>query len=318
MTTLTRERPAKPTPAPARRHARAHRLIPTVLLLLGAVVVLYPVGATVYNNYRQAQFAQDYAGEISAIPSPRLAEVLAKAEAYNAALPSSMLTDPWTDEDPARTTAYDAYLAQLADTQAMARLRVPSIGVDLPVLHGTSDETLNRGVGHLFGTTLPVGGEGTHAALTAHTGLTDATLFDRLVDVKAGDQFVIEVYGRVLTYRVDDVSVVLPAELDRLKQVDGKDYVTLVTCTPYSVNTHRLLVRGVRVPSEVAAAAPVAARSGFTVQVEEWMYPRLGVAALALLLLLAMVIGWLRSDRRERAERRASTRPTQPVREEPR
>ncbi|CAB0534169.1 class C sortase [Corynebacterium diphtheriae] len=125
---------------------------------------------------------------------------------------------------------------------------IPAIKTDLPIYHGTQEDTLQRGIGHLFGSDLPVGGEGTHSILTGHTGLPNATLFDNLKDLKEDDTFFVQVAGHKLKYQVDQIKVVLPDQVEALRSEEGKDFITLVTCTPYGINTHRLLVRGHQVP----------------------------------------------------------------------
>ena len=132
-------------------------------------------------------------------------------------------------------------------TGIMGYITIPRIGVELPVYHGTSDGVLQVAAGHLEGSSLPVGGAGTHAVISAHRGLPSAKLFTNLDELEAGDTFTITVLDRVLTYEVDRISIVLPTETDLLQPVEGQDYVTLMTCTPYGINTHRLLVRGRRI-----------------------------------------------------------------------
>lgn len=132
----------------------------------------------------------------------------------------------------------------------MARLIFPEIKADLPIYHGTSDEVLAKGLGHLYGSDLPVGGVGTHSIITGHTGLTNVTLFDNLRKAKEGDAFYIQVAGHKLKYEIDQIKVVLPHETDDLRPIEGQDYITLITCTPYGINTHRLLVRGHQVPMD--------------------------------------------------------------------
>lgn len=186
----------------------------------------------------------------------------------------------------------------------MARLQVPRIGVDLPVFHGTSETVLSRGVGHLFGSSLPVGGPGSHAVLTAHSAQPNATLFDRLPDLTAGDLFFVDVYGQRLAYRVDHIVVVLPHQVDALARIPGADQLTLVTCTPYAVNSHRLLVRGVRIPYTEREADRGGATPGDRWPVQPWMYPRLLGAVIALGLIPVLVV------RDRRAERAATHPPT--------
>lgn len=139
----------------------------------------------------------------------------------------------------------------------MATVRIPKISVNLPIYHGTSQSALASGAGHLYGTSLPVGGKNTHAVITGHRGLVSAEMFTRLDEMRVGDYFYIEVMGKTLGYKVDKISVILPNETDSLRVRAGEDRVTLMTCTPYGINTHRLLVSGVRAP--IPAAVPVLA-----------------------------------------------------------
>ena len=212
-------------------------MVPVVLVLLGALVLLYPVGATYYNNYIQHQFARQYGAQVESMSASGLQAQLTAARQYNATLPAGLLQDPWDAKNPAMTAASSAYQAQLNAFDAMARIRIPAINVDLPIYHVTSEEVLARGIGHLFGSALPVGGSGTHAVLTGHSSLANATMFDHLPQLRMGDRFSIDVYGQTLAYQVDQITVVLPDQLDNIRRVNGADYVTLVTCTPYAVNT---------------------------------------------------------------------------------
>ena len=298
----TRRGQGRPPGRPGSRRL-LHRLVPVVLVLLGIAVFVYPVLATQYNNVKQREFAQRYQTTVEAAAPAMLAEELAAAREYNASINGIPILDPWltkVSSDP-NSEQYQRYLEQLSGLGTMARIQVPGIAVDLPIYHGTKDDVLAKGVGHLYGTSLPVGGKGTHAVLTSHTGLSSATLFDNLVDVEEGDVFYVDVSGETLAYQVDQIKVVLPSEVSDLVPVAGEDLVTLVTCTPYAVNSHRLLVRGHRVPYEAAAAVapPEAADAGF--QLEPWMWWLLGGAALGLLALTAMVVGTVRRTRRQRA-----------------
>jgi sortase A len=171
---------------------------------------------------------------------------------------STTLRDPYALGADGQQTAVgdgqEAYFKalDLPGTDMMARVRIPAIDVDLPVFHGTDDAILARGIGHLFGSGLPVGGAGTHAVLTGHSGFVQAKLFDDLDDLVEGDTVVVTVLGEDLYYEVDQIATVLPGETERLRQVPGQDHLTLVTCTPTGVNTHRLLVRTVRVDAPTA------------------------------------------------------------------
>lgn len=178
----------------------------------------------------------------------------------------------------------------------MARVRVPQVGINLPVYHGTTDDVIAKGAGHLYGTSLPVGGESAHAVLTSHTGMSDATLFDNLKDVKVGDLMFVDVMGETLAYKVDQIKVVLPHEIEDLTTIPGKDYLTLFTCTPYAVNTHRLLVRGERVEWSEEVAAVAETETGL--QIQPWMYWLLGGAGAGTLLAIIMIA----RERKRRAE----------------
>ena len=297
--TQTRE-PDAIVVAPARRPARrwGHRLVPVVSILLGIGVLGYPLAGTYYNDYHQFLFSRSYANAVTETPPSALQAALDRAHRYNETLPDTLLADPWTQESPAADAARTDYLGQLADFDVMARVRVPSIAVDLPVLHGTSEDTLARGIGHLYGTSLPVGGEGTHAVLTGHSAFADATLFDKLPSVAVGDVVYIDVYGETLAYRVDATTVVLPDDLSTLARQPGVDALTLVTCTPRGINSHRLLVHAVRVPYDPQTDQHPEPSMDWSLR--PWMYPRAIAMAVAAAILVAMLIGWLLGDRRRR------------------
>lgn len=285
--------------APRRRRRRA--LVPILLVLLGAVVLLYPVVATQFNNYQQHQFAREYRQDVDRTPGPTLRRDLRRARDYNKTLAGIPILDPWTTNDArARENSdYRRYLRELDLFDVMARVRVPDVGIDLPVYHGTSQRTLDMGVGHLYGTSLPVGGRGTHAVMTSHTGRNDATLFDNLVDVREGDTFYVDVDGTTLQYEVDSIKVVRPDRTQDLAVVPGRDLVTLFTCTPYSVNTHRLLVRGHRVPYDRDADTTVD-QSPSVWDLQAWMWWLIVGAVAGLLLLLLLLLA--RRRRRRRGE----------------
>lgn len=230
-------------------------------LSLGAGVLLaYPSAASWFADVRHAAAVEAYTQITTGLTDRQRADLLDGAHAYNAQLTDSPLSDPFIPdtEGPAMQTdagvqRYEQELSPSADA-AMARLTIPAIAVDLPIYHGTGEESLSRGVGHLYGSSLPVGGSGTHAVLTAHNGFTGAQMFDELDRLRTGDEFTVTVAGDVLTYRVDRIDVVAPDEISALRQTPGRDYVTLVTCTPRYINSDRLLVRGERVASDADAA----------------------------------------------------------------
>ena len=276
-------------------------IAPPILLLAGILVLLYPVFATQYNNARQERIASEFSAVAENAGPDAVAESLRRADEYNLKASESPILDPWLDAQRPGTAQYQDYLSQLNLNDVMATIKIPSIDVNLPIYHGTDTATLDKGIGHLFGTALPVGGESTHTVLTGHTGLGNATMFDQLTSVKMGDYFYIETAGRHLKYQVTDIRVVLPHETESLNKVEGKDLATLITCTPYGVNTHRLLVTGERVPMDEEAVAAEAAQVKGSVM-KPWMIAVL--ASVAVILTVAGII-WLRSRKRKDEEPQA-------------
>lgn len=228
--------------------------IPALFVLAGLFVVTYPATASWFSQYDESRLIDSSIENIQTGQiSPSVKQQLAQAHAYNAALSAGAIleanhripTGSGTSTDPRESLDYNKILVD--PTGMMARLRIPSINLDLPIYHGTSDSVLQKGVGHLEGTSLPVGGKDTHAVLAAHRGLATATLFTNLDKVKKGNTFTIEVLGQTLTYKVFDVRVVDPSDTASLKAYPNKDLVTLVTCTPLGINSQRILVTGSRV-----------------------------------------------------------------------
>lgn len=264
------------TPHAGRRRGRpaAGAVAVAAILLIGVCVILYPSAASWFSAVRQAHQLRSYAETVSGLPASVRAEELRRAHAYNATLTGTDVRDPFgsaPDDAGTDRAAYRDYLSQLdrAPGGVVAELTIPRIGSDLPVYHGTSDTTLKNGVGHLYGTALPVGGPGTHAVLTGHRGYPESTLFTHLDRMRLGDGFSVQVMGETLYYRVDQIRVVLPTQTDALRPVAGKDYVTLITCTPLGVNSHRMLVRGVRVPAP--PGRPVATDPASAIPFPWWM-----------------------------------------------
>ena len=289
----------------ARRKVLRERFLtwlPLVLVLVGVAVLLYPVMATQHNNDEQQRLAEMYTASVDSAGPEAVAAERASAETYNNNLESAPILDPWLESQRPDTPQYQAYLHEMDIDPVMARIVIPSIHVSLPVYHGTDTRTLAEGVGHLFGTSLPIGGPSTHAVLTGHTGLSTATMFDNLTQVKKGDAFYVSSLGQTLKYEVTDITVVKPEETDSLRKVPGRDLVTLITCTPYGVNSHRLLVTGERVPMDPTAAAAEEAKA-LPAPMQTWMK----VIIVAVVIILAVVVGilgrlwWLRRRRRGQA-----------------
>ena len=207
-------------------------LLPYALLVLGVLLLGYPVVRKHISRNREAIAIGNYYTRLEAMD---LAHQWKLAQRYNEHLQKQA---PLTQED---------YLAAAnVSDGVMGILQIPAIAVELPIYHGTGEEVLSRGVGHMPQSAIPIGGEGNHAVLTGHTGFPEAELLTNLVKLQLGDTFSISILGQTLTYRVDQIKIVLPDQGEDLKAVPGEDYCTLVTCTPYRVNSHRLLVRGTR------------------------------------------------------------------------
>lgn len=222
--------------------------LPVVVVVIGLLVMLYPVVSTAWNNWNTSRAAEEYARLDDAAPQQIQDSLWESAHRYNRERNTGPILDPWLNHIGVDNPEYNEYLGELAETDAMARLVFPAIDVDLPVFHGTATDTLQRGLGHLYGSDLPVGGVGSHSIITGHTGLSNSTMFDHLDSAAVGDEFFIQVAGHKLKYEVDDISVVLPHEVDSLQAAADRDYITLITCTPYGINSHRLLVRGHQIP----------------------------------------------------------------------
>lgn len=224
------------------------RIILIVGFCVGLIISLYPLISNIYSRKNQMDVINKYQEDIEKIDGQEMANELELANAYNRKLNQTIvLTDPFDPSaiDMADDVYYD--ILNYTDDGVMAYINIPKIDVNLPIYHGTDSEHMLKGVGHLVGTSFPVGGIDTHAVLSAHSGLSTAELFTNLADLKKGDLFYIHVLDDVLAYEVDKINVVKPDETNDLKIVPGQDYVTLVTCTPYGINSHRLLVRGHRV-----------------------------------------------------------------------
>ncbi|WP_431710941.1 class C sortase [Glutamicibacter uratoxydans] len=259
---------ATPGRLDAKRSWRPSKLtiLSVILAVVGMSVLLYPSAASWMSSYNQSKLIENFTHSIDEA-SPGPVQQIATAHAYNDALSSGVRLDANTNVPTGEGTSADkslVYEDMLATAQSdiMARVRIPTIDVDLPIYHGTSDETLLKGAGHLEGSHLPVGGTDTHSVITAHRGLAQSTMFSNLDRVEVGDTFTIEVFGEVLSYQVRETKVVEPEDTDTLRTVYGKDMVTLVTCTPLGVNSHRILVTGERITPtpaedlEVAGQAP--------------------------------------------------------------
>ena len=227
--------------------------IAVVAFLIALGITLYPMISTWYNERHQAEVHIHYQEKVEQVDNTKLIEAKELAVAYNQTiLPGAQDEDSFSKEALLSASENYGSLLNLAGDGIMGYVEIPTIGVTLPIYHGTNNSTLERGVGHLLGSSLPVGGESTHSVLTAHSGMASAKMFSDLDRLKKGDIFFLDVLGERLAYQVDQIKTVLPYDTTFLQTEIGNDLCTLVTCTPFGVNTHRLLVRGTRIEYEEA------------------------------------------------------------------
>lgn len=208
--------------------------------------MLYPVICNFVNSNSSQQVIKSYSANVSNYDNSRYEALLEEASRYNSKLSGTTVVDAFSSGDDSESNEYNNIL-NISDTGIMGYIEIPKIDVKIPIYHGTSTEVLQRGAGHLKDSSFPIGGSSTHAVLAGHRGLPTSKLFTDINQLKVGDLFYIYILNKTLAYQVDNIEIVEPSNVEPLKLQEGKDYVTLVTCTPYAVNTHRLLVRGTRV-----------------------------------------------------------------------
>lgn len=270
-------------------------LLLVLVFLVGLSLLLYPTVSDYWNSLHQSRAIASYAEQVATLDNAAYDALWAEARAYNDTLRTKTDRFTLTDEELAE---YNATL-NVPGTNVIGYIEIPKIDCYLPIYHGTDEATLQVGVGHLEGSSLPVGGASTHCVLSGHRGLPSAKLFTDLDQLAEGDTFVLYVLDETLTYEVDQIRIVEPQEVDELAIEDGQDYCTLVTCTPYGINTHRLLVRGHRV--ENAETGQAAAR----VSADAMQVDTAAVAPLvAVPLLLLLLFGLLFKTRRRRRPRK--------------
>lgn len=265
-----------------------------ILLLVGLSVMLYPTVSNWWNSRVQSYAVAEYNQAVEQMDTSEKDEMLAAAHAYNAAL--NQVYAPFENYD--EVPNYEETL-NVSGTGIMGYITIPEIKVELPIYHGTSAEVLNVAVGHLQGSSLPVGGTDTHAVISAHRGLPSAKLFSDLDQIAEGDTFTVTILDEILTYEVEKILIVKPEEVDKLAVIPGGDYVTLMTCTPYGVNTHRLLVRAHRVETVYPHNIKVTADA---VQLDSMSVVPFIAAPLFLLLLLKWILGGKRKKKRSYQE----------------
>lgn len=261
--------------------------ITTILLILVLVVglslILYPTIADWWNSFHQSRAIADYDAILSEMKEEDYTHLFEAAMAYNEQLRQLKFPLMYYDQVP----GYDDLL-DITGTGIMGYIDIPSIQVELPIYHGTSEGVLQIAAGHVEGSSLPTGGENTHCVISAHRGLPSARLFTDLDKMQIGDTFTLSVVDRILTYEVDQILTVLPHEVEPLYVQEGEDYCTLVTCTPYGINTHRLLVRGTRI--ENAEEVVVKRVTADAVQIQPLLVAPMVAAPILLLLLIILIL----------------------------
>ena len=266
-----------------------------LLLLAGVSLLLYPSLSDYWNSMHQTRAIASYAETVSQLDTAQYDEMWKAAQDYTRSLAQRETAFALTDEQKA---AYESLL-DVSGLGVMGYIEIPEIDCSLPIYHGTEESVLQVAVGHLEWSNLPVGGEGTHCVLSGHRGLPSAKLFTNLDKLAVGDTFLLRVLDEVLTYEVDQILIVEPEQVDALGIVPGEDYCTLVTCTPYGINTHRLLVRGHRVEN-----TPEAARMHVTADATQFdpllVAPVLAIPVLLLLLMILLVPKRRRKSREDK------------------
>lgn len=266
-----------------------------LLLLAGVSLLLYPSLSDYWNSMHQTRAIASYAETVSQLDTAQYDEMWKAAQNYNRSLAQRETAFALTGEQKA---AYESLL-DVSGLGVMGYIEIPEIDCSLPIYHGTEESVLQVAVGHLEWSNLPVGGEGTHCVLSGHRGLPSAKLFTNLDKLAVGDTFLLRVLDEVLTYEVDQILIVEPEQVDALGIVPGEDYCTLVTCTPYGINTHRLLVRGHRVEN-----TPEAARMHVTADATQFdpllVAPVLAIPVLLLLLMILLVPKRRRKSREDK------------------
>ena len=283
---------AKKAPKKAQKKRKNRDLI---WIFLGVIILLYPIVATQYNDYKLNKQAQQYSDNVQSIePNERVAQYLREAEQYNADLAAEgHYACPANEQNP----DFQRYMDTLnpPETQGViARITIPEIHVDLPIFHTTNPSVLYHGAGHMYGSDLPVGGDATNSVISAHTGMVNASMFDNLRNLKNGDEVKLEVMGKNLRYGVVGQQVVKPEDYDAVTYEQGKDKITLITCTPYGINTDRLLVTAGRLPDDSSAQQG----HGWRPVLSWWMI--LDLILIGLVLLLVAYKEWKRRQTRKR------------------
>ncbi|WP_308533766.1 class C sortase [uncultured Peptoniphilus sp.] len=265
-----------------------------LVFIIGFLLTVYPLISQWYYRIEAKDEVDKFNAGTEELDSSEIQRRIELARAYNSSLDPSKLSDPYTEKEKEGRAEY----ARMLEVEEMiGHVEVPKIGEDLPIYAGTSDDILARGAGHLEGTSLPVGGASTHAVITAHRGLPSATLFRHLDDLNKGDVFFIHNIETTLAYKVDQITTVEPWDFEKVLVISGKDYVTLLTCTPYMINSHRLLVRGHRIEY-----TPAVQEEALKQNKRKINYLKLLI--ISLIILIVLIIIWFRERKKFRSLRK--------------
>ena len=273
-----------------KKSTKMDKVLLVLFFIIGMTIFIYPSVSDYIARRNVIQGATTYEREISTLSKEEKDKLRQEAEDYNASLNSEKVEDPFI---PGSGRAISANYNKVMNTKdgIMGYVDIPQLKIYLPIRHGTKEDALTTGAGHIEQTHFPIGGEGNLSVITAHTGFTGADMFNRLIEMAKGDTFLVHVLDETLTYEVDDISVIDPEDIEKLLPVQGKDYVTLLTCTPYGVNSHRLIVRGHRI-----ANAPKVVKTAQEVPFP-WRLVVMCVVAV-LLFILILVLNVYRNKRR--------------------
>ena len=270
---------------------RGGKLFLILAFLIGLSIFIYPTLSDYIARRNVIQGVDAYETAITQLSDEVIEQMWKDAHAYNDSLNGNPVPDPFIPGSG--RVLPENYLSVLSVEEGiMGYVDIPSIKVYLPIHHGTSEEVLEKGAGHIEQTSLPIGGEGNLSVITAHTGFTGAAMFDKLIEVRENDVFKIHVLDETFTYEVDDIRVILPDEIESLLPVEGEDYVTLITCTPYGINSHRLLVRGTRIENEADVER--------TVETVAFPWRLIFMIVIATLLFILLLLWNKRQDRKRK------------------
>lgn len=286
------DKPMEQAPVKKKKKKKKRNWPFVLIFLIGALVLAYPRISDLYYRVETRSLISEFKEESAKISPEELAERLSLARAYNESLYNAITEDPYSENKLAEGRA--EYARMLEVKEKLGHVEIPKININIPMYAGTSDQVLEMGAGHLEGTSLPIGGNSTHSVITAHTGLPKAKLFTDLNKLEIGDKFYIHNIEGVLAYQVDQVLVIEPTDFKDLLIEPGHDYVTLLTCTPIMVNSHRLIVRGHRVDY-----VPAVDEASIAEHAASFMYMYLFYAAIALIVLLLLLLLYLRSKQKK-------------------